>query len=53
MFKYRSYTEIPQWIIDYLLSVTGEQTIKELSLSEINGYLNGLMRYYRDTAQEF
>lgn len=53
MFKYRSYSEMPQWIVDYMLSVTGEESIFDLTLSEINGYLNGLVSYYDQIMEDF
>lgn len=43
MFKYRSYTDIPEWIKNLLLRFVGETDIRELTLSEINGYLNNLL----------
>lgn len=41
-FNYKSYSEIPDQIKEYMLVVTGEVSIENVSLEDINTFLNGL-----------
>lgn len=35
---YKSYDELPNWLIDNVLFVTNEEDIKNVTLEDINGW---------------
>lgn len=51
-FNYKSYSEIPDQIKEYMLVVTGEVSIENVSLEDINTFLNGLFEWEREIAFE-
>ena len=40
IFKYENYSEIPSSTIEYILSVSDAITISDVSLDDINSFLN-------------
>jgi hypothetical protein len=46
MKTYKSYTEIPGVVGEYILTVAGVNDLQLLSLETINSYLSGLDDYY-------
>lgn len=44
--RYITYTDIPATSIDYITSVTGIKDIHQLSLTEINAFLNDMEHWY-------
>ena len=51
-FNYKSYSEIPEQIKEYMLVVTGEVSIENVSLDDINTFLNGLFEWEKEIAFE-
>ena len=51
---YKSYDDIPVWMVDYLLTVSGARRIEQLSIEDINGFISGIDDYFnnRDQAKE-
>ena len=47
VWDYKSYSEIPKGIEDYLLTVSCAEDIKDVPLNDINDYLNGLNEYLK------
>lgn len=52
-YEYSSYDEIPLLIQDYILTVSTEKTIMNISLEEINSFLNGMDAYLATKDEEF
>ena len=40
IFKYENYNDIPSTTIEYILSVSDAATISDISLDDINSFLN-------------
>lgn len=51
-FNYKKYSEIPEQIKEYMLVVTGEVSIENVSLEDINTFLNGLFEWEKEIAFE-
>jgi hypothetical protein len=51
-FNYKKYSEIPEQIKEYMLTVTGEVSIENVSLDDINTFLNGLFEWEKEIAFE-
>jgi hypothetical protein len=50
-YNYKTYDEIPDYMVDYLLSVIGEaRNIVEVPLRDINSFLNGLEEWSSDSS---
>ena len=47
-YNYKKYSEIPAYMRDYLLSVSNSDNIEDVSLEDINGFLNGLEEWERE-----
>ena len=50
---YRSYSEIPLLIQDYVLTVAEKRDIMDIPLEDINSYLEGLHSYYATQKEEY
>lgn len=50
---YRSYSEIPLLIQDYVLTVAEKRDIMDIPLEDINSYLDGLHSYYATQKEEY
>ena len=48
MYNYTSYDSIPEYMEAYLLEVGNVKRINQLSLKDINDFLNGLEEWYSD-----
>lgn len=44
---FKAYEEIPELIIEYMLTVAEKKSIMEIPLEEINSFLVGLHQYYK------
>ena len=55
-YKYKSHSDIPPYMKDYLLSVTGAESLEDESIEDLNNFLNGqdewIKRYEMSTADE-
>jgi len=47
-YNYKKHSEIPTYMRDYLLSVSNSDNIENVSLEDINGFLNGLEEWERE-----
>lgn len=45
MMNYKTYDEIPVWMEDYVLTVSGERSITDIPISDINGFLDGMTKF--------
>jgi hypothetical protein len=45
-YQYNSYEDIPQNIVDYMVTVTGEQDLKSVPLEDISSFLEGLDEFH-------
>lgn len=50
---YQTYAEIPVTVREYLLTVAEEKCIMNMSLEDINSYLDGLHAYYATQKEEY
>ena len=50
--RFANHDEIPVWLVDYLLTVADAGHISELSIADINDFLEGLDGYYRDRERQ-
>ena len=50
---YQTYAEIPFTVREYLLTVAEEKCIMNMSLEDINSYLDGLHAYYATQKEEY
>jgi hypothetical protein len=48
IYNYKKHSEIPAYMRDYLLSVSNSGNIEDVSLEDINGFLNGLEEWERE-----
>ena len=44
--RFTDYDDIPIWLVDYLLTVADADHIEELSLQDINDFLQGLEDFH-------
>ncbi len=53
-FKYNfsSYLEIPEHIKDYILNCSSELDIKDITLEDINDFLNGIEDYENELSDD-
>jgi hypothetical protein len=51
IYRYKSYSEIPETVASYLLNVAGIKNIMQLSLNEINTFMNDMERWYDNGRQ--
>ena len=50
---YQTYAEIPVTVREYLLTVAEEKCIMNMSLEDINSFLQGLDEFYANQKEEF
>ena len=50
---YQSYAEIPPLVEDYILTVAEKKHIMNISLDEINSFLDGMDQYLARKEEEF
>jgi hypothetical protein len=50
---YRTYEEIPLMMREYILTVAEEKSIMDISLEDINSFLDGLHAYYQTQKEEY
>ena len=50
---YQTYAEIPVTVREYLLTVAEEKCIMNMSLEDINSFLQGLDEFYTNQKEEF
>ena len=50
---YNTYDDIPQLIRDYMLTVSEEKHIMDLSLEDINSFLDGMHEFYKTQKEEY
>ena len=51
-YNYKNHSEIPPYMADYLTDVVGTvETVEEVSLNQINDFLNGLEEWYEDDVE--
>ena len=44
--RFTDYEDIPVWLVDYILTVADAGRITDISLDDINDFLQGLEDYY-------
>lgn len=52
MIHYETYENIPFLLQEYLLTITNFAKIEQISLEDINSFLNGLEEYYKNLKNE-
>lgn len=40
-YRYKTHSDIPPYMKDYLLSVVGGESLKDVAVEDINNFLNG------------
>ena len=51
-YNYKNHSEIPPYLADYITDVVGTvDTVEEVSLNQINDFLNGLEEWYEDDVE--
>lgn len=50
---YQTYTEIPQLMCEYILTVAEKRSIMDIPLEDINSFLSGLHEHYKTQNEEF
>jgi hypothetical protein len=51
-YNYKNHSEIPPYMADYITDVVGTvETVEEVSLNQINDFLNGLEEWYEDDVE--
>ena len=48
IYKYRNHSDIPSYMISYLISVSGAPYFEAVSISQINDFLNGVEEWEGD-----
>ena len=52
VYDYKSYDEIPDNILEYLLICSEEVSIRDIPLADINSFLNGYEEYLDEERQQ-
>lgn len=51
MHAYKNHSELPEWVRDYIKTVTG-QKVESIALSEINTFMNESEEFLSNVGQE-
>ena len=46
--RFTDYEDIPVWLVDYILTVADAGRITDISLDDINDFLQGLEDYHKN-----
>jgi hypothetical protein len=53
LYAYETHEEIPPYMRDYLLEVSGARRLQDIAVKSINDFLNGLEQWQEDILPKF